>query len=167
VGLPRAAIPVRQASPGDTLRKIGSEARRSVRESLRIEVLNIRQALAPATAQAEAWLERHAASPKATYLVLLAIEELVTNCIDYGYDDAAEHTIVIELGLDDATLIMTVIDDGHAFDPLAAAAPDPSLAPERRTPGGLGIHMLRKLSDSMQYERRDRMNRLTLTKRIV
>ena len=134
-------------------------------EHLRIEILNTREALAPATAEAETWLETHDASPKAIYLALLAIEELVTNCIDYGYDDAGEHTIVVELGLADGTLTMTVIDDGHAFNPLEATAPDLNAEIDQRPIGGLGIHMLRKLSDSMDYERRDESNRLTLTKR--
>ena len=135
-------------------------------ESLTLEVRNSRDAIAPASAKAEAWLEQHQPSPQALNLVLLAIEELVTNCIKYGYDDAGEHTIMVVLSIDDKNLTMNVIDDGHPFDPLAAPAPDLFLQVEDRSIGGLGIHLLRRLADHMAYERRDGSNRLTLTKRM-
>lgn len=135
-------------------------------ESLTIEVKNSHEAIAPAAAEAEAWLEAYDPSPKAMYLVPLAIEELVTNCIHYGYDDAGEHTIVITLSVADQTLMMTVEDDGHEFDPLAQEAPDLAGPAEDRPIGGLGIHLLRKLADGVAYERRNGTNRLTLTKRL-
>jgi anti-sigma regulatory factor (Ser/Thr protein kinase) len=135
-------------------------------ESLRIEVKNSHDAIAPAAARAEAWLETHHPSARAMYLVPLAIEEIVTNCIQYGYDDGGDHTIVITLSIADRILTMTVVDDGHEFDPLANAAPDLSLDVENRPIGGLGIHLLRNLTDRMTYERRDGLNRLTLIKRL-
>lgn len=100
-----------------------------------------------------------------SFLVSLAIEEIVTNCIKYGYDDSDAHTIEISLSLSDGLLTMVVTDDGHPFNPLEAPPPDLSLAIEDRPIGGLGIHLLRELSDEVSYDRRDGMNRLTLTKR--
>jgi anti-sigma regulatory factor (Ser/Thr protein kinase) len=102
----------------------------------------------------------------ASYLVSLAIEELVTNCIKYGYDDSDGHTVGIILSLDGRTLTMEVIDDGRAFNPLDVPPPDMSLAMEGRPIGGLGIHLLRQLADQMTYERRGGENRLVLTKRM-
>lgn len=133
-------------------------------DSVRIEVRNARDAIAPASEAAESWLGQHQVGPEATYLVLLAIEELVTNCIKYAYDDAGEHIITILLSIADRTLKMEVIDDGHPFDPLTAPEPDLALDLKDREQGGLGIFMLRQLSDGMAYERRDGTNRLTLTK---
>jgi anti-sigma regulatory factor (Ser/Thr protein kinase) len=137
-----------------------------LRESLTIEVRNSRDAIAPAAARAEAWLKRYDPGPWAMYLALLSIEELVTNCIRYGYDDAGEHTIAITLGIADHTLTITVIDDGHAFDPLTTADPDFTLTLEDRPLGGLGLYLLRNLADGMRYERHEGLNRLTLTKRL-
>jgi len=134
--------------------------------SLTIEVPNSRDAIAGASADAEAWLREHKASLKITNLVLLAIEELVINCIDYGYDDSAEHTIVIDLSIDEQNLTITVIDDGHPFDPLTAPAPNFSVDVQDRPVGGLGIHLLKQLADQVAYERRDSTNRITLTKRM-
>jgi serine/threonine-protein kinase RsbW len=135
-------------------------------EPLTLHVRNAIDAILPANNAAEAWLAGQEISPEASFFVGLAIEELVTNCIKYGYDDAAEHTIDIALSVADHTLTMTVVDDGHPFNPLSAPHPDLSLAIEDRPIGGLGIHMLRELTDNMTYERRDGTNRLTLTKRM-
>lgn len=136
-------------------------------ESLTLQVENAAEAIVPATAAAEAWLCARALSTDASFLVSLAIEELVTNCIKYGYDDAGTHTIAIVLTVDHQALTILVIDDGHAFDPLATPPPDLSLDIEDRPIGGLGIHLLRQLSDDVRYERRDGTNRLTLIKRIA
>ena len=123
-------------------------------------------AVGPATEEAEVWLAEQEVSADASYLVSLAIEELVTNCVKYGYDDEATHTIDIVLSVEDGFLRMEVIDDGHAFNPLEAPKPDLALPLSERPLGGLGIHLLRELSDEMLYERRDGTNRLVLTKRM-
>lgn len=135
-------------------------------KDLTLEVRNARDAIVPASAAAEAWLQQRQPSSEALYFVLLAIEELVTNCIKYGYDDAGEHTIIIRLSVADQILTVTVIDDGRPFDPLALPPPDLSLDIKDRPIGGLGIFLLRKLADEFHYEWRDGRNRLTLEKRM-
>ena len=135
-------------------------------ESLTLHVRNKGEAIAPANEAAETWLATQEISPEAAFFAGLTIEELVTNCIKYGYDDSGEHTIDIELSVADRTLTILVVDDGHAFDPLAAPPPDMSDAIEDRPIGGLGIHMLRELADNVSYQRRDNTNRVTLTKRM-
>ena len=146
--------------------KLRGRGQNGLGESLTIEVKNTHDAIAPATAKAEAWLEAYDPSLKAMYLVPLAIEELVTNCIHYGYDDAGEHTIMITLSVADQTLTMKVEDDGNEFDPLAQETPELTGPAEKRPIGGLGIHLLRNLADGMAYERRNGANLLTLTKRL-
>ena len=135
-------------------------------DTLTLHVRNALNAMAAASESAEAWLGRHQASPEVSFLVSLAIEELVTNCIKYGYDDDGEHTIEIVLSLADRALTMVVVDDGRAFNPLEAPPPDLSLPIENRPIGGLGLHLLRGLADDLIYERRNGTNRLTLIKRI-
>ena len=137
-----------------------------VGESLTIEVRNSPDAIAPASARAEAWLQPYQPSPQVESLVFLAFDELVTNCIKYAYDDTHDHTIVFVLAFDDHNLNIDVIDDGRPFDPLSAPEPDLSLQLEDRPVGGLGIHLLRKLADNIVYQRRDGSNRLRITKRI-
>lgn len=138
----------------------------SSRATLALQVPGTIDAIHPATVQAEAWLVEQQASFEAMYLVSLAIEELVTNCIKYGYSDSSNHTIDFLLSVSDDTLRLDVIDDGSPFNPLEAPRPDLSLAPEKRPIGGLGLHLLRELADDMNYERKDGTNRLSLTKRM-
>jgi anti-sigma regulatory factor (Ser/Thr protein kinase) len=138
----------------------------SSRASLTLHVPGTVDAIQPATVQAEAWLVEQQVSFEAMYLVSLAIEELVTNCIKYGYTDSNRHTIDFLLSVDGGTLRLEVIDDGSPFNPLEAPRPDLSLPPEKRPIGGLGLHLLRELADDMNYERRDGTNRLSLTKRM-
>ena len=122
------------------------------------------EAIRPATEQAESWLAEQRVSFEAMYLVSLAIEELVTNCIKYGYDDAKDHAVDIVLVIEDHALRIDLVDDGNPFNPLEAPRPDLSAAIENRPIGGLGIHLLRELADEVSYERRDGTNRLRLTK---
>ncbi len=136
-------------------------------ESLTLEVKNSRAALPSASEAAEAWLQQYRPNPEAIFFVLLAIEELVTNSIKYGYDDPGEHTIVIVLSAADQSFTMIVTDDGHPFDPLSVPPPDLSLDIQDRPIGGLGIYLLRELADKITYERRGDRNRLTLTKSFV
>lgn len=74
--------------------------------------------------------------------------------------------VVISLTLDDGSVVLCVEDDGPAFDPLAAPEPDLDAPLEDRPVGGLGIHLLREMMDTLDYVRRDDRNRLILRKRV-
>jgi anti-sigma regulatory factor (Ser/Thr protein kinase) len=136
-------------------------------ENFSVEVRNRREDLAPAIEAAEAWLEQEQVPPNLAYFVNLAIEEIVTNCIQYGYGDDQEHVIRITMSLADRVMTMQIVDDGHAFDPLAAPPPDLTANVADRREGGLGIYLLRKLADDMTYERYNGTNRITLAKRFA
>lgn len=136
------------------------------RVSFALHVPSTIEAIRPATEQAESWLAGRSVSFEAMYLASLAIEELVTNCIKYGYDDPKEHAIDFIFSVEDGALRIEAIDDGNPFNPLEAPGPDLSVAIENRPIGGLGLHLLRELADDMSYERRDGTNRLRLTKRM-
>ena len=115
--------------------------------------------------QLSCWLEEQQAAPSAAYLSTLALEELVTNSIKYGYDDQDEHVIQVqvELALEGVTIV--VEDDGHPFNPLEQVEPDMNLPLDQRPIGGLGLHLLRKLSDRMDYAWQNGRNRVTLHKK--
>jgi anti-sigma regulatory factor (Ser/Thr protein kinase) len=116
---------------------------------------------------ANEWLEYHAIPPSAAYLANLAIEELSTNCIKYGYSDQEVHLITVELEKLPHELILTFIDDGNAFDPLQQLAPDTTLPVEDRPIGGLGLHLLRQMSDDFAYARINEKNQVTLRKKLT
>src|SRR4029079_13839178 len=73
------------------------------------------------------WLEQRNAPQHIDYLAHLAVEELVTNCIKYGYEDTLEHMIEIRLQISGNELLLTVSDDARAFNPLDLPAPDTDL----------------------------------------
>jgi len=133
-------------------------------DQLTLRVKNAFSEIPAANEAASRWLADRNAPPAADYLANLAIEELITNCVKYGYDDANEHIIEIVLKLSPGELTLTVTDDGHAFNPLDLPEPDTNLLIEERVIGGLGIHLLKKMSDRMEYARNDGQNRLTLHK---
>jgi len=113
------------------------------------------------------WLTKRNAPADVQYFANLAIEEFVTNCIKYGYQDDREHVIEIRLQLSESELTLTVVDDGRPFNPLDAPAPDTQLSVEERPIGGLGIYLVRRLSDHMEYLRTDGKNRTTVHKSIT
>ena len=136
-------------------------------EPLRLVIKNSFEEIARASETVTQWLEARKIAPAASYLANLAIEELVTNCIKYGYEDKSEHDIEINLSVADAQMALMVSDDGHAFNPLEAPEPDINLPIEERPVGGLGLHLLRKLADKIEYERHQGHNRVTILKRLA
>lgn len=96
----------------------------------------------------------------------LALDEIVTNIISYGYDDQAEHQIHLRLSMQAGEVTVDVEDDGRPFNPLEKATPDVTAPLEERAEGGLGIHLVRTMLDNVEYRRQDGKNRLSLRKRI-
>lgn len=114
----------------------------------------------------ETFGERHAFPRKMIYQVRLVLDELLTNVISYGFSDDKDHVIEVEMRLVDSRLMLRIEDDAAAFDPLRADTPDLTTSVEDRAIGGLGIHLVRKLMDSVRYERSNGKNRLFLEKTI-
>jgi anti-sigma regulatory factor (Ser/Thr protein kinase) len=98
----------------------------------------------------------------------LALEEAVTNVIHHGYVDGQAHEFTVSLAAAPGGLVTAVVsDDAPAFDPVARPPVDTSLPLEERPIGGLGVHLIKNLMDSVRYERRDGRNLLTLEWRSV
>jgi sigma-B regulation protein RsbU (phosphoserine phosphatase) len=96
----------------------------------------------------------------------LAVEEAVVNVIDYAYPMGTEGDITINMLSDGHSLHFQIIDEGVAFDPTSRQKADTTLSAEDRQIGGLGILLLRELMDSINYERTDGKNVLTLIKKL-
>jgi serine/threonine-protein kinase RsbW len=113
------------------------------------------------------WLAERDTPAEVQYLANLVIEELVTNCIKYGYEDASEHVVEVKLQLAANELAVTVTDDGQPFNPLELPAPNLQAPVESRPIGGLGIHLVRQMSDRMEYVRDNGKNRVTVRKSLA
>jgi serine/threonine-protein kinase RsbW len=93
----------------------------------------------------------------------LALEEAVTNVIHHGYVDGQPHEFTVAVDTVPGGRVRAVVtDDAPAFDPTARPPVDTSLPLEQRPVGGLGVHLIKNLMDSVGYERRDGRNILTL-----
>jgi serine/threonine-protein kinase RsbW len=94
----------------------------------------------------------------------LVLEEALTNIISYGFDDKGQHIIEINLKKTGSKLLIIIIDDGHEYDPTVKTDPDITLAAEDRPVGGLGIFLIKKIMDKVEYQRKENKNHLILTK---
>lgn len=104
---------------------------------------------------------------KDIFQVNLALDELLTNTISYGYDDAKEHRIIINYSIDETkNLLIEIHDDALPFDPLQKEDPDITLGIEERAVGGLGIFLVRQMMDEIKYRRENGYNILLLKKQL-
>ena len=94
----------------------------------------------------------------------LAVEEAVVNVINYAYPAGTEGDVTIKIMSDGHTLRFQIIDTGVPFDPTKKEKADTTLSIEERQIGGLGIFLVRELMDTINYERVDGKNILTLIK---
>jgi serine/threonine-protein kinase RsbW len=100
-----------------------------------------------------------------SFKLALALDEAVTNVIGHAFSgQAPPHRVTVELDITDASVAATVIDNGLAFDPSTMPEPDVSLPLEKRDPGGLGILLIYRMVDRVEYRRVDDENRLRLEK---
>ena len=96
----------------------------------------------------------------------LALEEAVTNVICYAYPEGTDGTVDIEARQGGNHISFIISDSGKPFDPTARADVDITAGVDERPIGGLGIHLLRQIMDSIAYERKEGKNILTITKSI-
>ena len=112
------------------------------------------------------FLERFGVEKSLARRLQLAVEEVVTNVVSYAYSPGTTGDISVEAFANERRLKFIISDEGVAFDPTTVANADTSLAIEDRPIGGLGILLTRGLVDSVNYERLNGRNVLTLRKNI-
>jgi anti-sigma regulatory factor (Ser/Thr protein kinase) len=100
--------------------------------------------------------------------LLIILEELFTNVVNHGYDSVTPSGgIEVALAFDGERLEIEFSDDGRPFDPLSTSLPNFALPAAQRKIGGLGLQILRSLTDEARYFRRDGRNHLILTRNIT
>ena len=104
---------------------------------------------------------------KAQMQIDIAIDELFGNIAHYAYNpEIGKATVRVEVIEDPLAVVITFIDKGVPYDPLAKADPDTTLSAEEREIGGLGIYMVKKCMDEITYDYKDGQNILKIKKRI-
>ena len=92
----------------------------------------------------------------------LTTEEMFVNIVHYAYPDTRGNIEIHYTLTDDHTFVIEFSDWGIPFDPLSVPAPDLAAYVKNQTIGGLGIFLVRKLMDDVQYRRENGKNMLTL-----
>ena len=104
---------------------------------------------------------------KAKMQIDIAIDELFGNIVHYAYNpEIGSATVRVEVTNNPLSVIITFIDNGIPYDPLAKPDPNITLSAEDRQIGGLGIYMVKKSMNEIFYEYKDGQNILTIKKNI-
>ena len=112
-------------------------------------------------------LEAMNCPPKAQMQIGVAVEEVFVNIANYAYaPDKGSAVVRVEVSGEPVSVIITFIDHGMPYDPLAKEDPDVTLLADAREIGGLGIFMTKNLMDDVAYEYKDGQNILTLRKKL-
>ena len=102
--------------------------------------------------------------PSMVSQIMLAVEEAVVNVMNYAYPIGTQGTVIINAQSTDDAIKFIITDEGKAFDPTLKSEADTTLSAEERPIGGLGILLVQQLMDSINYERIEGKNVLTLKK---
>jgi len=108
-------------------------------------------------------LEHRDLDPEACFTVRMAVEEIFTNMVKYNAESSAD--ISIDLTITGEAVSVSLVDqDSRPFDLTARDDVDTTAELSERTPGGLGIHLVKKLMDEISYDYRDGVTRIRLVK---
>jgi len=103
----------------------------------------------------------------------LIVEEACVNVMHHAYPTGQLGLLALELRVvqeegGPRRAVLTLEDQGRAFDPLSLAAPDTTEPLEARPTGGLGVHLIRQLSNRQHYQRHPRLgNVFTIEKNLA
>jgi serine/threonine-protein kinase RsbW len=97
------------------------------------------------------------------YNIQLATDEAASNIIEHAYEGVSNGLLEISCGVKGSAITIILVDHGESFDPSDVPAPDLKADLSERKIGGLGIFLMRKLMDEVQYKAEPRKNRNTLT----
>jgi len=96
----------------------------------------------------------------------MVFDELINNIISYGFNDQREHKIRVRADRGTDELIIQIEDGGIPFNPFLRETPDVGASLEERDIGGLGIHLVKEVMDSVSYQRNHHLNRVMLVKNL-
>ena len=123
-----------------------------------ITVIADDKSMIPVSEFAKSLTEKLAVVPKVANKVSIAVDEIYSNIINYSGAELA----TISYEIKDGRLYITFTDDGIPYNPIKAEEPDITLSAEERKIGGLGIFMVKKMTESMEYTYEDEKNILKL-----
>ena len=139
-------------------------ARRMNDAVLEVSLANELREIAGVAARIDEFCAAQKLIPSVAYAVNLAIDEILTNTISYGYDDDERHLIEIIVSLEADSIAVVIVDDSMPFDLGLAPERDLDLSLEDTALGGLGLFLVHQMMDSVDYRREEGCNVVTLIK---
>jgi serine/threonine-protein kinase RsbW len=110
----------------------------------------------------------HGVPEEALFVINLSLDEVVTNIVTHSpKSPPGAREILIRLSTEGGEVSAEVEDDGGEFNPLKLPVPDIGASLHDRSPGGLGIHLVRSLMDHVNYRRIGLRNHFTMSKRVA
>ena len=110
-------------------------------------------------------LDVYDCSARARAQIAVAIDEIFSNIVRYAYPREAGR-VTVRYDYTDGLVSISFIDAGTGYNPLEKQDPDITLPAAERKIGGLGIYLVKKSMDAMEYQRLDGCNFLTIRKKI-
>jgi anti-sigma regulatory factor (Ser/Thr protein kinase) len=104
--------------------------------------------------------------PSVEFPLNVALEEVFTNVVKYAFTDGKDHEIELKFKNLGDRLELTLSDDGLPYDPTIKPEPDTTLQAKDRPVGGLGVFLVKKVMDKVEYQRVNDKNHLILTKNL-
>ena len=114
-----------------------------------------------------AWAELRGVNKKLLNSMDLMLDELITNIVLHGFEEAGETGhIKMKMEFDGELLKATVRDNAHSFDPFSVASADTTLTAEERGIGGLGVHFIRQMASAYRWRREGAYNEVVSEKTV-
>lgn len=98
--------------------------------------------------------------------IRLAVDEAITNVIKHAYNFDASGRIYISVGCDDKHFWIAIQDSGHAFDLEAYSEPDVQRRIAERKKGGVGVYLIKRLMDKVEYSKENEHNQIRMIKKL-
>jgi len=96
--------------------------------------------------------------------IRLAVDEAYTNIIKHAFKNKPKKPVNIEIGFEDGLIWITITDEGESFDPSTYSEPDLLKRIKNKQRGGMGVYLIRKLMDQVQYKRIGDINEIKMVK---
>lgn len=94
----------------------------------------------------------------------IAVDEACTNVIEHAYGGQADHEVDIAIIIDADRFTVRIRDEGLPFDQSGYQEPNLLEIAKKRKAGGLGVHIIRRLMDRVEYRTRGQVNEIRMTK---
>ncbi len=139
-----------------------TSSRWEMKAQLDLSMQNTTQELIRVMEEATAFLDSLSVPSSIQYKATLVLEEILTNIVKYAFPDGGGHDVAVNLRLQGEELVMQFIEDGREFNPLSCPRPPMADSVLDCQVGGLGIYLVYKTADRMEYRREQEKNILTV-----